>query len=111
MAESHAAAGEDAPQSVSVTFDFVHIFGRTVTAHFDGGLNGRVISDESDVQPDETTNGDAHKSTVKNSGEQQLAKYRFLISNDIQGSPETDDLANTFSDRIKSMQEGNLDKG
>jgi len=51
MAESHAEAGEDAPQIVSVSFDFMPVFGRTVTAHFDGALNGRLISDESEVKP------------------------------------------------------------
>lgn len=51
MAESHAEAGEDAPQIVSVSFDFMPVFGRTVTAYFDGATNGRLISDESDVKP------------------------------------------------------------
>ena len=111
MAQSHVAAGEDASQSVSVTFDFMSVFGRTVTAHFDGAFNGQLISDESEAQADETTNSDAHECTVNNSGEQQLAKHGFFISDDIQGSPETDDLANTFSDLIKSMQDGNSDKG
>jgi hypothetical protein len=111
IAESHAQAGEDAQQIVSVTFDFMPAFGRTVTACFDGELNGRPISDEFKVQITEATNGDAQRRAVKESHEQQLANHGFLISDDIQGSPEADELAKTFADLIKSMQEGKSDKG
>ena len=109
-AQAHAEAGEDAPQGVSVSFEFMPAFGRTVTAHFDGALNGRPISDISEVQITETASDDAPRSTVKESGEQRLAKHGFFISDDIQGNPEADDLANTFADLIKSMQEGNSSK-
>lgn len=111
MAESHAEAGEDAQQSVSVNFDFMPAFGRTVTARFNAELNGRLISDESEVQIAKTTNGDAQRGAVEASHQQQLANHGFLISDDIQGSPEADELAKTFADLIKSTQEGKSDKG
>ncbi|TSA10004.1 MAG: hypothetical protein D4R79_12465 [Comamonadaceae bacterium] len=110
-AESHAAAGEDAPQSVGVTFEFMPAFGRTVTARFDGELNGRVISDESEVQTSDSKNGDTHSDSIAESGHERLAKHGFFISDDIKGSPEADELARTFADLIKSMQEGKTDKG
>ena len=111
MAESHAQAGEDTQQIVSVTFDFMPAFGRTVRARFDGELNGRLISDESEVGIAEIANGDAQSGAINESGEQQLAKHGFFVSDDIQGSPEADELAKTFADVIKSMQEGKSDKG
>ena len=111
MAESHAQAGEDAQQSVSVTFDFMPVLGRTVTARFDGELNGRLISDESEVGVTEIANGDAQNGAINESGEQQLAKHGFVISEDIQGSPEADELAKTFANVVKSMQDGKSDKG
>jgi len=110
MAELHAQAGEDAQQSGSVTFDFMPAFGRTVTARFDGEPNGRLICDESEIQVNSTTNGDAQKGTVHETAEEQLAKHGFFISEDIAGSPEADELAKTFADLIKSMQEGKPDK-
>ena len=48
-AEAHAQAGEDAQQSVSVTFEFAPVIGRNISAHFDGALCGTVISDESEI--------------------------------------------------------------
>lgn len=111
MAESQAEVGEDAPQIVSVTFEFTTVLGRTVIANFNSALNGRPISDGSEGQLTETTVGEAQKSTVNESGEQRLAKHGFFISEDIQGSSEADELANTFADIIKSMQEGKPDKG
>lgn len=111
MAESHAQAGEDAQQSVSVTFDFMPAFGRTVTARFDGEPNGQPISDEFEVQRAEATNGDAQRGAVEESHEQQLANHGFLISDDVQGSPEADELAKTFANVVKSMQDGKSDKG
>ena len=111
MAESQAEVGEDAPQIVSVTFEFMPVRGRIVIANFGGALNGRRISDGSEVQKTETTNGEAQRSTVNESGEQRLAKHGFFVSEDIQDSPEADELANTFADIIKSMQEGKRDKG
>lgn len=110
MAESHAEAGEDAQQSVSVTFEFSPAFGRTVTARFDGEPDGRLISDESELKVSGAKDADTQRCTVEESGEQQLANHGFLISDDIQGSPEADELAKTFADLIKSMQEGGSDK-
>lgn len=48
-AEAHAQAGEDAQQSVSVTFEFAPVFGRNISAHFDGALCGRLISNEMEI--------------------------------------------------------------
>jgi hypothetical protein len=48
-AEANAQSGEDAQQSVSVTFEFAPVFGRKISAHFDGAICGRVISDESEI--------------------------------------------------------------
>ena len=111
MAESQAEVGEDAPQIVSVTFEFTPVLGRTVIANFNGALNGRPISDGSEVQITDAADGEAQKSTVNESGEQRLAKHGFFVSEDIQGSPEADELANTFAELIKSMQEAKPDKG
>ncbi len=49
MAEAHAQAGEDAQQSVSVTFQFAPVIDRNISAHFDGALCGRLISDGSEI--------------------------------------------------------------
>jgi hypothetical protein len=111
MAESQSEVGEDAPQIVSVTFEFVPALGRTVIANFNSALNGQPISDGSEVQITDTADGEGQRSTVCESGEQRLAKHGFFVSEDIQGSPEADELANTFADLIKSMQEGKPDKG
>ena len=48
-AEAHAQAGEDAQQSVSVTFEFAPVIGRNISAHFDGALCGRLITNESEI--------------------------------------------------------------
>ncbi len=110
MAEVHAETGEDEPQSVSVTFEFAPALGRTVIAHFDGALNDRRISDESEVHEFEATKG-AQSNTVSENAEQRFAKHGFFLSEDVRGSTEADELANTFADLIKSMQEGEPDKG
>lgn len=48
-ADAHAQAGEDTQQSVSVIFEFAPVFGRNISAHFDGALCGRLISNESEI--------------------------------------------------------------
>jgi hypothetical protein len=111
MADSYAQAREDPPQSVSVTFEFMPGYGRTVVAKFDGELNGRTISDESEDQLPETADGEAQNGTANESDRERLAKHGFFISEDIEGSAEADALAKTFADLINSMQEGKSDKG
>jgi hypothetical protein len=42
-AERHAQAGEDPPDSVKIEFCWIPGFGRTVTAYFDGAVDGVEI--------------------------------------------------------------------
>ena len=111
MADSYAQAREDPPQSVSVTFEFMPGYGRTVVAKFDGELNGRTISEESEDQLPEATDGEAQNGTANESDRERLAKHGFFISEDIEGSAEADALANAFANLINSVHEGKSDKG
>lgn len=40
----YAAAGEDPPSSVSVTFEWVPGLGRSVTVYFDGAVDGCTVA-------------------------------------------------------------------
>lgn len=111
MAESYAEAGEDPPQSASVTFAFMPGFGRTVVARFDDALDGLTISDESEDQMPETADGEKQSGTANESGRERLAKHGFFISEDVEGSAEADALANAFANLINSVHEGKSDKG
>ncbi|NMG31764.1 hypothetical protein [Aromatoleum evansii] len=42
-AARHAHANEDAPSEVSVTFTWMPGLGRSITAYFDGNVNGAEI--------------------------------------------------------------------
>ena len=110
-AASSAQAREDAPQSVSVNFNFLLGFGRTVVAKFDGESEDRTISDEYEDQMPETADDDAQSGAAQEIGEQRLAKHGFFMSKDVQGSAETDAIAHTFANLISSMQKGKSDKG
>jgi hypothetical protein len=45
--QDYIACGEDAPTSISVTFEWMFPVGRNVTACFDGEINTVVIEDAS----------------------------------------------------------------
>ncbi len=52
-AQRHAQAGEDPPSGMRIVFDFTP-FGRSVTAYFDGAVNGfEVCSDWPRSEPGE----------------------------------------------------------
>lgn len=109
-AASYAQVREDAPQSVSVSFNFHVGFGRTVVAKVDGESEGQTISDEYEDQMPETAEGDVPSGADYKSGKQQLAKHGLFMSEDVQGGAETDALAHSFANLISSMQEGKSDK-
>lgn len=44
-AQRHAAAGEEAAQNVQIRFDF-NPLGKTVSAHFDGAMNGYIVAED-----------------------------------------------------------------
>jgi hypothetical protein len=45
--QDYIACGEDAPTSISVTFEWMFPVGRNVTACFDGEVNAFVVEDAS----------------------------------------------------------------
>ncbi len=111
MADAHAQAGEEAPQSIRVTFEFAPVFGRTVMAYFGGAVNGQLISDECESEETEATHAGMEDSAVSERAEDRLAKHGFFLNDELRGTTEGEQLAATLGDIFKSMKEGSQDEG